>query len=237
MNLRELAQKQLERFGPRFLGPVFNVAKKVPFVRERIERDQEKLRSEAESELKRISPEIDNLQNGLYLDLETLEPLDRQLLAGRKMLQTDLTDNKNVVILTEYAARKLLAGHGGIGDHVRIGSALFTVAGIIKSHLAQAGGVLVPDRREDAYIPLTTFRQRFGDIIIKSDSGSSIREKVELHQILVEVDQTAKVESTAKAIEYMLKIFHKQMDYQLQVPRTLVRQAEKTKQTFNPSIE
>ena len=30
--------------------------------RERIERDQEKLRGEAESELKRISPEIDSLQ-------------------------------------------------------------------------------------------------------------------------------------------------------------------------------
>ena len=37
MNLRELAVKQLERHGPKFLGPVFEVAKNVPFVRERIE--------------------------------------------------------------------------------------------------------------------------------------------------------------------------------------------------------
>jgi len=39
--------------------------------------------------------------------------------------------------------------------------------------------------------------------------GSRDREKVELHQIIVEVDHTDNVESTAAAIEQLIKRFHK----------------------------
>ncbi len=42
----------IERFGPRVLGPVFEIAKKVPFVRERIEREYAGMLRGMESELK-----------------------------------------------------------------------------------------------------------------------------------------------------------------------------------------
>jgi sphinganine-1-phosphate aldolase len=58
MSLRELAQKQLERFGPKFLGPVFDVAKKVPFVRERIEREYEDMLRGMEDDLKPYRSEL-----------------------------------------------------------------------------------------------------------------------------------------------------------------------------------
>jgi len=41
------------------------------------------------------------------------------------------------------------------------------------------------------------------------------------------------VESTAKAIEEMIKRFHKKKDYDISVPWVLLRQAEATKRTFN----
>lgn len=159
--------------------------------------------------------------------------VNRPLLAGRQLLSHDLEKNSNVIVLTEYAARRLLAGHGTIGERVRIQGNLFTVVGIIKSHLALSGGVQAPDRREDGYIPLSTLRKRFGDVEMLESAGSELRESVELHQIIVEVAQTSRVESTARAIETMLTRFHERNDYQLQVPLALLRQAEKTKHTFN----
>lgn len=58
MNLRELAQKQLERFGPRFLGPVFEVAKRIPLVRERIEREYDEMLGGLEEDLKPYRSEL-----------------------------------------------------------------------------------------------------------------------------------------------------------------------------------
>jgi putative ABC transport system permease protein len=56
---------------------------------------------------------------------------------------------------------------------------------------------------------------------------------VELHQVIVEVDDTSNVEPTAVAIETMLKRFHKRTDYKIDVPLALLREAEATKKTFN----
>lgn len=157
----------------------------------------------------------------------------RPLLKGRFLLPRDLEGNNNVVVLTEYAARRMLAGGESIGEKVRIDGKLFTIVGIVKSHLSLSEGIQFPDRREDAYIPLTTLRQRFGDIITRRSSGTSERNLVELHQILVEVNQADRVESTAHAIKTMLTTFHERVDYQLQVPLTLLREAKRTKRTFN----
>jgi putative ABC transport system permease protein len=49
----------------------------------------------------------------------------------------------------------------------------------------------------------------------------------------VQVNETEKVEATARGIETMLNRFHKNKDYRLQVPLALLRQAEATKRTFN----
>ena len=56
---------------------------------------------------------------------------------------------------------------------------------------------------------------------------------VELHQIIVQVDQPENVEDTAKTIEEMFKRFHKKKDYSISVPMALIKQAEATKRTFN----
>ena len=56
---------------------------------------------------------------------------------------------------------------------------------------------------------------------------------VELHQIIVEVESTEAVQSTAVAIERMLERFHKKVDYRISVPLALLRQAEATRRTFN----
>ncbi|NJL30929.1 MAG: hypothetical protein HC898_04490 [Phycisphaerales bacterium] len=44
-------------------------------------------------------------------------------------------------------------------------------------------------------------------MIIRTTAGSSEREMVQLHQIIVEVDDLANVEKTAAALESMLRHF------------------------------
>ena len=157
----------------------------------------------------------------------------RPLLAGRALEQRDLRQSSNALVLTEAAARTLLAGAEPLGRSLRVGGEYFEVVGIVRSDQTEGGGVQTPDQPIDAYVPLNVTRARFGDVITRFSSGSRTRELVELHQIIVEVDDTAHVETTAAAIERMLEEFHKQDDYRISVPLALLRQAEATKRTFN----
>lgn len=157
----------------------------------------------------------------------------RPLLAGRTLSSLDLETRANVVVLTEYGARRLLAGQACVGQFLRIGSEYFEIIGIVQSAEGGGGSIQTPDQQTDAYIPLTLARERFGDRYIKFAAGASVRELVELHQLIVEVRDLSDVESTAKGIEVLLKRFHRRKDYQVSVPLALLRQAEATRRTFN----
>ncbi len=161
------------------------------------------------------------------------ELIQRPILAGRVMQPIDVANRSNVAVLTEYGARRLLANEQMIGNSIRIGGNYFEIIGIVKSEAGQAGGVQTPDQEIDAYIPINVARERFGDVSVQRTAGSHIRDKVELHQMIVQVESLDDVESTAVAIEAMLKRFHKKQDYRLSIPFALLRQAEATKRTFN----
>jgi len=99
-----------------------------------------------------------------------------------------------------------------------------------------AGRVLLPsDEAKQAPVAvLTEFGARkLLATFTKVTSGSFERERVELHQIIVQVDDTKHVEATAAGIEEMLGRFHKKNDYVVSVPLALLKQAESTKRRFN----
>jgi putative ABC transport system permease protein len=58
-------------------------------------------------------------------------------------------------------------------------------------------------------------------------------ERVELHQITVQMQDVAAVETADPQIKSLLKRFHSQNDYETIVPLELLRQAEQTKRIFN----
>ena len=156
----------------------------------------------------------------------------RKLIAGRTINWDDNSDYGAVCLLTEKGARKLLVTEHVVGQPIRIGGEYYDVVGIVRNEEG-SGGAQTPDLEEDAYIPLTTVKEHYGDLDVRRAAGSYQREQVELHLILVEVDHRDHVESTARAIERMLQLFHKKIDYRLRVPLALLRQAEATKRTFN----
>jgi putative ABC transport system permease protein len=164
---------------------------------------------------------------------EWFDLVPRQVLAGRVLLASDQNKQAPVAVLTEFGARKILATESTIGQTVRLGSDQFEVIGIVKSESGQAGNIQIPDQEVDAYVPIEVAQRYFGDIFTKVTSGGDEREKVELHQIIVQVDDPKKVEAVAAGIERMLEKFHKKKDYVVSVPLALLKQAEATKRTFS----
>ena len=161
------------------------------------------------------------------------ELLKRDIMAGRVLIANDAKNRAGVVVLTEFGARKLLATENTIGQMLRIGGSYYEIVGIVKSEAGMAGNIQMPDEEIDAYIPIEVAKERYGDIMARNMAGTRMREMVELHQMIVEVDTIEHVESVAKGIETMLKRFNKKEDYRVSVPLALLKQAEATKRTFN----
>jgi putative ABC transport system permease protein len=164
---------------------------------------------------------------------EWFELVPREVLAGRVVLKSDQEKYAPVAVLTEFGARKILATESTIGQTIRIGSAQFEVIGIVKSESGLAGNIQIPDQDVDAYVPIEVARRYFGDIFTKRTSSGEEREKVELHQMIIQVDEPKKVEAVAAGIERMLEQFHKKKDYVVSVPLALLKQAEAMKRRFN----
>lgn len=156
----------------------------------------------------------------------------RKLLAGRVIVHDDVSEKARICVLTEHGARKLLATRETIGTDISIGERNLEVVGIVQSE-AGGGSVQLPDRQIDVYMPITTMIESYGEIVAERSSGTRTLEQVELHKLLVEVNDISNVERSAEAIEAMLERFHERQDYSLSVPLTLLRQAEATKRTFN----
>jgi putative ABC transport system permease protein len=158
--------------------------------------------------------------------------INRPLLAGRLLQARDLESDAPVCVLSEQAARRLLATDYAIGQSIRIGSRVFEVVGVLES-IGGIGGDQRLDTANDVYIPMPVFRERFGEILVQRESGTRAVELVELHQIVVEVERMDQVEATAAAIRGMLERFHDRVDYRIDVPLALLREAEATQRTFN----
>ena len=159
--------------------------------------------------------------------------VQRPVIAGRTLLSSDIKDESAVAILTEFGARRLLAAEHTIGQSIRIGGDYFEVIGIVKSESGQAGSIQIPDQQVDVYIPIDIARAYFGDATLRVTTGSMALEKVDLHQLIVQVDSIEDVAPVAEGISAMLNHFHKKKDYIVSVPLALLREAEATKRRFN----
>ncbi len=159
------------------------------------------------------------------------EVVQRPVLAGRVLTLNDLQMRANVCVLTEHGVRRLLAAEQMIGQRIRIASGVFDVVGIVKNETG--GTVRAPDSEADGYIPITTGTKLFGEANIRYSAGGMEGEKVELSEIIVKMADTPAVEPGSKAIQSVLARFHKKKDFRIDVPLTLLREAERTKRTYN----
>ena len=159
---------------------------------------------------------------------------------GRFFSDIEMEEKKNVCILSEALVPSLFPYESPLGKKIRVDGDYYQVIGVIDRESSPAGlGKKDGGSGSDSssmdriYIPLTTARDRFGEILRKQSSGSFENEKVQLHEATIQVKDQAEVEETALIIGEILARNHKQKDFEIEVPLELLRSAEETARTFN----
>ncbi len=165
---------------------------------------------------------------------------------GRFLSSIDMHHRQSVCVVDEKVVRELFVFDDPLEQDVKIAGDYYRVVGIVgaqdfgsaantlgnKASVAssQGGGANVGN----IYIPLTTVKDRFGEISIQI-SGSSGRniEKVELQEIIVKVGAINEVLATRDVLQTLLGRFHKKNDYQVIVPLELLRQAKQFARIFS----
>ena len=160
------------------------------------------------------------------------------LIRGRFLVHLDEVQQENVCVLTIGLAERLFPYQDPLQHSVKIDEFYYRVVGLVQErnlpeHRTQAGQMEGEPLDNNVYIPLATSRSRFGEVLIRRTAGSVETEKVELHQITLQMRDTAAVESADPQIKTLLARFHNRNDYELIVPLQLLRQAEQTKRIFN----
>jgi len=160
------------------------------------------------------------------------------VMRGRFLSQTDEINHDNVCVLTVSLAQRLFPYQDPLTESIKISSFYYRVVGLVREknmpeRRTQQGKTESEALDSNVYIPLSTARSRFGEVLIRRTSTSIEVEKVELHQLTIQMRDVAAVESADPEIKHLLRRFHKKVDYESIVPLQLLRQAEQTKRIFN----
>ncbi|MDA7881169.1 ABC transporter permease [Akkermansiaceae bacterium] len=160
------------------------------------------------------------------------------LIAGRFLSNTDERFKRSVCVITQDLARKLFPYQDPLESTVRVKSDYYQVIGVIDETGTAQQRPQMDDNEGQAvdnniYIPLSTARTRFGELLVKSTSGSTSAERVELHRLIIRMSGPISVVSAEAQIQHLLTHFHDKIDFELIVPLQLLREAEATKRMFN----
>jgi putative ABC transport system permease protein len=167
-----------------------------------------------------------------------------KLRMGRFLSSTDMHYKQSICVVDERVVRDLFAFDDPLGQDLKIASDYYRVVGIVSAQVSSSaenglnsdfsttagqGGANVAN----IYIPLTTVKDRFGEISLQFSGTSRNIEKVELQEIIIKVGSMENVLAVRDILGTLLARFHKKDDYQVIVPLELLKQAERTKLIFS----
>jgi len=161
-------------------------------------------------------------------------PISRNynLRAGRFFSEAEMRDHANVVVLSDEVADALFPIDNPIGQSIKIDSDYYNVIGIMESEgfsnlgQNQAGSSNAAPSR--IFIPFTASKSRFGETTTRQTAGGMESETVELHEAIIQVAEQELVIEVGKIIEQILQRRHKEVDYEIEIPLALLRQAEES---------
>ena len=158
---------------------------------------------------------------------------------GRFFSEEEYEGVANVAVIGSEAAAALFPFGNFMGTSVRIGSQYYRIIGVMQPESgngdseAPEGNAVGRGAEYTMYIPLTAARDRFGETIVRRTSGSFEAERVELHEVTVQVSSEEEVVEAAAIVSEILAGLHTKQDYEVVVPLQLLRQAEETQRIFN----
>jgi putative ABC transport system permease protein len=153
---------------------------------------------------------------------------------------------QTVCVVDERVVRELFVFDDPLGQDIKIASDYYRVVGVCSAQEVARDTAAVDSEASrgalgqgganvgNIYIPLTTVKDRFGEIKVQisGSTGANI-EKVELQEIIVKVGALEEVLPTRDILQTLLERFHKKSDYQVVVPLELLRQAKRMTLIFS----
>ena len=184
-----------------------------------------------------VKKNIWNLGNSMNVDVVGTAvdyPTSRNygLRDGRFFSESEMRDHGNVVVLSQEAADALFPFENPLGQSVRIDSDYYDVVGIMESegfsNLGQNQAGASNSAPARVFIPLTASRSRFGETTTRQTAGGMESETVELHEAVIQVEDQESVIGIGEVIEQILARRHRDVDYTIEIPLALLRQAEES---------
>jgi putative ABC transport system permease protein len=160
---------------------------------------------------------------------------NQHIAHGRFFSEAEMEQRANVCVLGSEMVETLFPLDSPLGRDVRVGSAYYKVIGVMepRGREIQTGSGSIASTAHRMFIPLETAKVRFGEVLRRVRSGSFEQERVELHEVTVNVAELGAVLPVAEAIEEVMQRNHPKKDYDIIVPLEMLKQAERTKQIFN----
>ena len=152
------------------------------------------------------------------------------LRTGRFFSETEVRDHANVAVLSDEVATVLFPIDNPLGQSIKIDSDYYNIVGVMESegfsNLGQNQAGSSNSAPSRIFIPFTASRSRFGETTTRQTAGGMESETVELHEAIIQVDDQETVIEVGEIIEQILQRRHRDVDYAIEIPLALLRQAE-----------
>ena len=167
------------------------------------------------------------------------------VICGRFISSIDLHQESAICVIDENVVRAIFGFDHPIGKDINIQGNAYRVVGVVgvaslidlNGNGIESNNVQSDTNSEKVgsiYIPISTARSRFSEIVYTYSGGSRSYEKVELQKITVKVGSIDNVVPMRNIIDTLLRRLHEEkQDYRILVPLELMRQAKSTQQIFN----
>lgn len=167
-----------------------------------------------------------------------------RLQRGRFLSSTDMHYKQGVCVVDNRVAKELFGFDDPLNQYVKVGKDYYHVVGVateqgntpavkkLNTEEASAPKNGAGANTGAIYIPLTTVKNRFGEMSLQITGSGGKLEKIELQEIIVQVRNIDQVLGTRRSIQTLLARFHKKNDYDITVPLELMKQARDFQRIF-----
>ncbi len=192
--------------------------------------------------LKSVRQDIRYRENKVETRLVATRPwypdvTNHRMLAGRFFTKKDAEMATPVCIIGARLARNLFPAIDPLGKIMRIEEDIYRVIGVIGDVYSTREFENTPlwfvGSNPDVFIPLESWRKRNGDLFVKRSGGSSIYERVHLHELILNIENQENVMMAADRVRDILAQYHDRMDYEIEVPLQLIQDAKDSQRIFN----
>jgi putative ABC transport system permease protein len=177
------------------------------------------------------------------------------LLEGEMFAAHHLETGAAVCIIGKSIKTKFFAAEDAVGKYLKCGNVWLQVIGILDERVISSSSISnlgIRDYNMDVYVPLETVLYRYKnraritqEMLQKANAGNRGRSSQDqeesrstnyhqLDRLVVQVDNTANLSSTADIISRMFQRRHSGVvDFEIEIPELLLKQQQRTNDIFN----